>query len=323
MKLALLALAAVMASIGTAYTNADPLKLTDFMPFPGEERHYTGTFEGSSGTTTVRYSDGDWVVPGSVRAERLSENGDAVQVSYFVDGMTVRSEDFTEFGSAITDFSPAYGIVPATFSIGEVFSFDIPYHYYLMDFRIKGRLRIDGVVAGVEVITVGAGTFEAVRIEHEVDQREEFSGSWSRITGNETVWIARGVGTVKVKGLSNYNDSEGARESMGSNYELSAANTGLPCISPEQSSSWYAGPCFVNRPWIYFYNSRRWVYVLEDPWWSTMDGELKGRFSHGYLYGYRYLNFPWLTSYDGRVLHYLYGPVWGFDAASSLYWKFK
>lgn len=63
--------------------------------------------------------------------------------------------------------------------------------------------------------------------------------------------------------------------------------------------------------------------MLDDPWWSTMDGELRGRFSHGMLYGYRYLNFPWLTSYDGRVHHYLYGPFWGFDAASSLYWKFE
>lgn len=65
------------------------------------------------------------------------------------------------------------------------------------------------------------------------------------------------------------------------------------------------------------------IYLLDDPWWSTMDGELRGRFSHGMLYGYRYLNFPWLTSYDGRVHHYLYGPFWGFDAASSLYWKFE
>lgn len=54
---------------------------------------------------------------------------------------------------------------------------------------LHGGKRLETTVVGPETVTVPAGTFACLRL----DQREV----WETVTHEGSVWLARGVGTVK------------------------------------------------------------------------------------------------------------------------------
>lgn len=84
-------------------------------------------------------------------------------------------------------------------------------------------------------------------------------------------------------------------------------------ITPHDSSSWQ----YMDFPWLYSPVSDTWAYINGDPQMCFPVGGSYHNLSEGICNGWVYGQWPWAYSHASDAVFYLFGPVDGYDMATS------
>lgn len=297
----------------------------DFETPIGSVFHYRGTFNGAYGESVVSYLDGSGVVPNSLRTDNnftsANPDGNSSMTTYWVDTAIIRRDVSNQYGSFTMWFSPAWRLGPRFIEIGRTYESSTGFSYQVSGITVDGTISGSGSIVGTEWVTVPVGTFHAMKMVLNTTSTENFAGGWTQTVETDTVWFVRGVGTVKYQATAFYEDSTGASRRIESDYQLVYTNRALPRLTVTQSDSWYEGRAYIDFPWVYLFDSRRWVFIYGNPWEMEMTGYTYAQFGDGYLDGFAIMDFPWLWSYTDSRFHFVYGPLWLYDMDAASLWK--
>lgn len=296
----------------------------EFEPRIGSVFQYEGSFQGHYGDAVVTYLDGSAVVPNSLRADTTFSStdpeGNFSMTTYSVSASIQRRVIHNQYGNFTQYYSPGWRLGPRFIEIGRYYQSSSDFYYTVSGTKVDGTVRSSGRITGIETVTVPVGTFQALKAVIDTVIDESFPGGWSQTIERDTFWIVRGVGTVKFQAVAEYTDFRGADRQIDTDYELIYANGQLPELTVLQSDSWYEGFCLLYYPWIYFFGSRRWVYLEDNPMHLDVSESHYSAMDQGFMDGYVYLYFPWAYCYSDNHFHYIYDPTTMFDLMKGSAW---
>jgi hypothetical protein len=176
---------------GTTYYIAEYFPLAQ-----GDTWTYRDTVDGDSSTSTI---SGTETINGVVAAKRIDEDGD-YELFTNSNGLTYYkkydADDLEGCGWSQSVFTPPITI-PAEVSIGAKYTSNFTTNYSNCRGESKTTTSsMEFTVEGIEDVTVTAGTFKDC-LKLKMKSNNMFSDEGQIQSGEETTWLAKGVGEVK------------------------------------------------------------------------------------------------------------------------------